>query len=116
MPWVNLDDGFPSHPKVIRLSDSAFRLHVAGICYCNKHRTDGVIDADMAPLLVPRYRAKTLTELLDRGLWERHVGVYKIHDYLDWNRSKAEIEVERERLRKVRSDAGKKGARARWGA
>jgi hypothetical protein len=37
-----------------------------------------------------------------------------IHDYLDWNRSREQIETDRERIRKVRSEAGKKGAKARW--
>ena len=36
MPWANFDDQFPKHPKVLPLSDAAFRLHVSGvtvICY-----------------------------------------------------------------------------------
>lgn len=116
MPWANLDDQFPNHPKVIRLSNAAFRLHVSGICYCAKYRTDGRISAEVVPMLLPRYTRKVLDELAagDRPLWVPVVGGYEIHDYLEWNRSKAEIQEHKERLRKVRSEAGRKGAQVRW--
>jgi hypothetical protein len=116
MPWVNLDENFPEHPKNDSLTDGAFRLHVAGICYSNRHLTDGLIAANKVTRLVPRFRQTALKELIDKGLWLRRdsIGCYEIHDYLQWNRSREEIESERERLRKVRSAAGKKGARARW--
>lgn len=112
MPWANLDDQFPKHPKVVPLSDAAFRLHVAGICYSAQYETDGVVAAEMVPLLVPRFRQRSLDELLagKRPLWVPHAEGYEIHDYLEWNRSKAQIEAERERKRK----AGRKGAAKRW--
>lgn len=111
MPWVNLDDEFPEHDKVDALSDAAFRLHVAGICYCNRRLTDGFIRTAKVPRLVPRFRRVTLDELLEAGMWIDHGGRFEIHDYLDWNRSRAEVEAERER----KSKAGKKGAQSRWG-
>lgn len=112
MPWANLDDQFPKHPKVVPISDGAFRLHVSGVCYCAQYLTDGMVEAAAVPLLMPRYRPKFLEELLSRGLWlDRGEGVYEIHDYLDWNRSKEEVEAERERKRK----AGRMGAESRWG-
>ncbi len=111
MAWANLDDQFPKHPKVLPVSDGAFRLHVAGICYCAQYLTDGLIDTDAVPLLMPRFKRRFLEELLSRGLWVQHGDVYEIHDYLEWNRSRAEVEAERERKRK----AGKKGAESRWG-
>lgn len=110
MPWANLDDQFPTHPKVVGLSDAAFRLHVAGICYSAKYLTDGLIDVTAVPLLMPKYRERSLEELMSRGLWICHGPVYEIHDYLDWNRSRAQVEAERER----KSKAGRKGAENRW--
>lgn len=112
MPWANLDDQFPKHPKVLPLSDAAFRLHVAGICYCAQYETNGRIAAEMVPLLVPRFRTRSLDELSRRGLWMPHSDGWEIHDYLEWNRSKEQIEAERERKRK----AGRKGAEKRWSA
>lgn len=123
MPWANLDDQFPKHPKVVPLSDAAFRLHVSGVCYVAQYLTDGLVDAETVPLLVPRYKRATLAELLRRGHWHSlghgcdtatcppgREGHYVIHDYLQWNRSREAVESERQRKR----DAGKKGAETRW--
>lgn len=110
MPWANLDDQFPKHPKVVRLTDAAFRLHVSGICYAAQYLTDGHIDAEATRLLVPRFRNAALTELLTKGLWLEAGDSYRIHDYLQWNRSRDQVEAERDR----KSKAGKKGADKRW--
>lgn len=123
MPWANFDDQFPKHPKVLPMSDAAFRLHVSGVCYSAQYLTDGRVEADAVALLVPRYKKASLDELLRRGRWHDLGGgcgtdtcptgsedEYVIHDYLEWNRSKEQVEAERERKRK----AGRKGAEKRW--
>lgn len=113
MPWVNLDDDYAENPDNWTLTDAAFRLHTAGICYANSHLTDGHIPKTKPRTLVPRFRPAALEELL-QDHWHEQGDAYVIRNYLKWNRSKAEIESERERLRSVRSEAGKKGAAARW--
>lgn len=115
MTWVNLDDQFPEHPKIDKLSDAAFRLHVAAICYANRHLTDGYLDAARIPRLVPKHQKRFVTELVNADLWETVDGGYQIHDYLDWNKSRDEVETAQAKLSKVRAEAGRKGARARWG-
>ena len=110
MPWANLDDNFAEHGKNVTLSDAAWRLHVSGILYCARLCTDGVIAAEKVPGLAPRYRQRTLEELLSRGHWVAHGDVYEIRDYLQWNRSKATIEAARER----KSAGGRRGAQRRW--
>lgn len=112
MPWAYLDDSYASHPKIVGLSDAAFRLHTAGILYCARHLTDGLIGCEVAPTLVPRYRRQALAELVDRCLWHSHLdaGVYELHDFLDWNRSRERVLAERERKRK----GGRLGAQRRW--
>jgi hypothetical protein len=113
VPWVNLDDQLPEHPKVDGLSDLAFRLYIAGICYANRHLTDGFIPADRVRRLVPKFKQVALDELTDRAMWLPSPGKrgWLIRDYLDWNRSREQIEAERER----KSKGGRKGAQARWG-
>lgn len=123
MSWANFDDQFPTHPKVVPMTDAAFRLHVSGVCYSANHLTDGHVPADIVKLLAPRFKRATLAELLRRGQWHSLGngcdtatcpagvdGEYTIHDYLQWNRSKQAVEAERER----KSNAGKKGAEKRW--
>lgn len=114
MPYLNLDDNYADHPKVDALSDGAFRLHTAGLLYASKHLTDGYVPAHRVPRLIRTYRPRLLAELMTTCLWKPADAGYTIHDYLDWNRSREQIEVDRERLRKVRSEAGKKGAKVRW--
>ena len=113
MPFLNMDDNFPDHPKVDPLSDAAFRLHVAGMCYASKHLTNGYVPSERVPRLVPKFRKTALAELVG-GLWLPAVNGFEIHDYLDWNRSREEIEKDRAHLKQVRSEAGKKGAAKRW--
>lgn len=74
MPYLNTDDGFPDHPKVDALSDGAFRLHVAGMHYCAKNTTDGLIPVGRVDRLKPGYKAGQLQELLDGRLWHEARG------------------------------------------
>lgn len=121
MVWARLDDQFANHPKVVRLSDAAFRLHVAGICYCACHLTDGEIAALEVPRLVPGYRPKALAELVDRGLWERNDDTYLIRAFLEYNPSKEKVEQQRAEAaeRKARwnasRNASKNASRTRGG-
>jgi len=115
MPFLNLDDNFADHRKVDALSDGAFRLHVSGLLYCARNKTDGHIPTDRVARLMPKFKRSYLTELIDGQLWYTRPGdEYEVHDYLDWNKSREQIEADRERIRKARSDAGKKGAEKRW--
>src|SRR4030095_3352299 len=115
--WVTWDDQMPEHPKIVSLSDGAFRLHVSAIAYANRFLTDGIVHAETVSRVVPRDSQTYLDELLTRMLWVEVIPAktYEIHDYLDWNKSRAEVEEQRGYISKVRSEAGKRGARARWG-
>jgi hypothetical protein len=98
MPWVRLDDRFPSHRKVALLSDRAFRLHVSAICWCAENLTDGHISDRELPL-VAHIRAIKVTakQLEDAGLWDRTDGGWVIHDYLDYNPSREQVIAERKK-------------------
>ena len=100
MTWVRLDDRFPEHPKIVGLSDRAFRAHVTGLAYCARFLTDGYVPRGALP--PPR----VLAELADAGLWTAQGHGCSIHDYLDWNLSKEE--------RAGKAVAGAMGAAKRW--
>jgi hypothetical protein len=98
MPWVKLDDRFPSHRKIALLSDRAFRLHVSAICWCAENLTDGRIgDRELA--LVTRVRGvkATAKQLEDAGLWDRTDDGWEIHDYLDYNPSREQVLIDRKK-------------------
>jgi hypothetical protein len=106
MGWLRLDDAFGDHPKIAGLSDRAFRAHVLGLLYCARQVTDGFVPKALAP------RARVLNELTGASLWTATRGGYRIHDWLDWNPSRAEVDSKRA----AKSMAGAKGAASRWQA
>lgn len=91
MPWVKLDDSFTDHEKVEALSDRAFRLHVAGLCFCARMLTDGVIVTDRVRRLLPKVTKGMVDELLAAGVWLTHPEGFEVHGYLDYNPSKEKV-------------------------
>ncbi len=141
MTWVKLDDHFDEHPKIQAVGPLGIALWTVGIAYCNRNMTDGFIPWSAARKLLsweflgpedekgrPVYQvavscgmagddvtcAFVIDLLLEAGLWEEVDGGYLIHDYLDFQPSKADLEAQREKLHETRSQAGRAGAAARW--
>lgn len=109
--WVRLDDRFSDHPKVVGLSDKAFRVHVSALCYANRHRTNGVLSLGMQRAL--RATPKVASELVRAGIWElAPQGGVRIHDYLEYQPTPEEIaahDQRREEIRRARAEAGRMG-------
>lgn len=97
MPWVRLDDRFPSHRKVALLSDRAFRLHVSALCWSSENLTEGVIRDKELPVVARIRGLKTVAkELEDAKLWDRTEDGWVIHDYLVYQFSREQVIAERE--------------------
>lgn len=114
MAWGKLDDGFYDNPRIVRIakrSHGAVGLHARAISYCAKHLTDGHILADIVQGFAPlqRDRENMVKVLIEETAWyenEKGDG-FILHDYLDQNPSRAEVEAkraeDRERKRKQRA-------------
>ncbi len=90
MVWVRLDDGFTDNPKIAALSDAAFRSFITALCYCNKNLTDGLVPALIAKqVAAPR----VLIELTTAVIFERVGANYRVHDYDQYQPSKADVET-----------------------
>lgn len=106
---IGLD--YADHPKIARLSDAAFRAHMTMILYARRFTTDGRIPKQFAK----QFAEQTLEELLtyDAGkpllTQDGPDGDYWLHDFADWQETRAEIE-EKSQVRRV---AGAKGGRVR---
>lgn len=90
--FARLDLDYADHPKIIALSDSAFRAHIEMILYARKHMTDGKIPKQFAK----RFASSSLSELLANdeqtpSLLENEDGSYFLHGYANMNETKAEI-------------------------
>ena len=109
--WVKLDDSAPEHPKIVGLSDAAFRLWVRGLCYAGKYLTDGFLPFGAFP---PAGPATAGEELVQAGLWhQRNTSGpnqrdgYQIRDFLTFNPSRADVLADREQQHNQRVNAGK---------
>jgi hypothetical protein len=97
--WLKIDDRILDHPKFVRAerqaASTAIHLWVGLMSYCKQHRTDGWVPIDMlARVNGPRgrWRARALEALIAEKLVEREGDRLHVHDYLDWNPSRYEIE------------------------
>ena len=117
MTWLKIDDGFAEHRKIAGLTDGAFRMHVAGLCYAARNETDGFVPVAVAKALGGSERKAA--ELISAGLWHLAGGEtlacapcdraleatrwsasgWVIHDFLQFNPSAADARRKRDEAR-----------------
>lgn len=145
MAWIRIDDHFDEHPKLSRIGPLGWGYWLAGLAYCNRNLTDGFIpwskalvlgsfevigpdgdfevlalaDAGDADTVQPAnlVTVEWLFDLLVKaGLWERVEGGFRIHDYEQYQPSRASVMAEREaakqRMERVRSGRSDSFARS----
>jgi hypothetical protein len=97
---IEFDNRAPENIKIVVVSDRAFRLWFNACCYCNRNLTDGRVPAALIQGLSVTATKRTVGELLNASLLERLDGdTFLVHDYLDHNPSRADVEEERRRSR-----------------
>jgi len=120
--YVRIANDLPLNPKIARLNNPAAAwAYVASLCYCGSSLTDGHFPIAVVIRLagVPKSTEKLL---VSAGLWhlaghdckdcdQPEIGEAIVHDYLQHQRSAADAQ----QLANRRREAGKKGAKARWG-
>lgn len=107
-PFIKLDVGIRTHPKMLELSDSAQLMFIHLLCYCGQYLTDGNLSAKAVGSL--RKTDSVFQELLNAGLVVlRGDGAYVVRDYLKHQSSADEVAARRERNR----ENGLKGGRPR---
>lgn len=121
MPWFALDDGFDTHPKVRKAGNAAAGLFTRLGAHAAKHLTEGHVDG----AIVRDYGTPAqIRKLLDVGMLhaaghgcshpkcqQPATGNYYLHDYLDYNKSRKQIEAAREAGRQ-RQQKGRDNARS----
>jgi hypothetical protein len=125
MTWVRLDDGIFYNPKIADLSDAAQLAHIKAIVYCSQGRTDGLVPLRISKQLASPKVLKELVPLLwhlSDDLCERcrsipdavaatggQSGGFYVHDYLEYNPTRAEVEEEDRKRHEARREAGRLG-------
>lgn len=116
MPYLNLDDNYPDHPKIEALSDAAYRLHGAAMFYAARFRLDGYLT--QSQLRGRRgWSPKAEIELRDGDLLHGPGDPcesktcpaddgrrYRLHDFLQWNKSADWWQEQREKAAKRKAD------------
>jgi hypothetical protein len=124
--WVKLTDDWYEHQKFQRVSAAAELLYIRCLTWAARNMTDGFVPVRTILRLAPEGLGEALTngdvddqefargaltnELLDSGLWNRADGGVEIHDYTDYQPTRAQILA----ARKARQEGGREGARRRW--
>lgn len=106
MAWARLDDTFYPHPKVRRAGNEAIGVHCRAISYSAGALTDGKIDRAWLSEVAGRSAAKVGRALVDSGLWELNGEGWVIHDYLEYNPSRAQV-LEKRRAESERKARGR---------
>ncbi len=116
MTWAKFCDTILDHPKCIEAGEDATSLFIRSVVWCCKHLTDGRIPRAALRTITARDDAEGLAaRLVAVGLWEDRDGAWWVHDFLDYNPSRAEVDGKRADLSAKRSAAGRAGNVARWG-
>jgi len=99
VPWARFADDYLGNPKLARLSTAAIALDMASIIYSARDLRDGYLtDHDVraiAALLHLRRWEPATDELVVVHRWVVVPGGWEIHDYLDYQPSRAKVLAER---------------------
>ena len=109
LPWVRLDSGFPSNPKILNVISrpggfKAAFAYVCGLAYCGEKGTYGAIPSAALPFI--HATRKEARMLVAAGLWTEAEYGWDVHD---WNVYQPDEEYIAKRKEKAR-----KAAQARW--
>lgn len=103
------------HPKIIGLTDAAFRAIFEATFYSRRMLSDGFLDER---IVLRRWGQDVADELSsndpERPSWNRVDKGWQIHDFEKHHPLRAEIQAKRDAVSQRRSEAGKKGAERRW--
>lgn len=113
MTWARLDDDLTFHEKIVEAGNAATGVWCRALAWSSQHLTDGYIPAKIARLVAGESRG-ALKALTRSRLWVDCPGGYRIHNYLKYNPSRAEVleKREKERTRKADLSARKAGGSA----
>jgi hypothetical protein len=103
MTWVRIDDHLHAHPKfrlAWEIDPTSVGLELFALSHSAAYLTDGMVDDRFVrPWFRSAHRRQRAVDaLVEAGLWvpDGSVG-WQIHDYLDYNESREQVEERRRR-------------------
>jgi len=105
--WWRLEAAARNNRKIRSVSDSAAWLWACCGMYSAEQLTDGFVPQEEVDAMLARASDKAaLAQCFEERLLHEAKGGVKVHDYLDYNPSAAEVK----KISRARSKAGRKGA------
>lgn len=113
MTWTKLDDNVYDSPAMVKAGEDAADLYVRGLVYCNKHLTDGRLEAEVLSVLTRRRTADQSAAALVRvGAWAVHPdGGWTVANFHEHNPAAEDVIAKRAALAEKRANAGKIGGK-----
>jgi hypothetical protein len=112
VPWAQFDDHFHDSEGALVAGVEACGLHLWATCWSAAHLTDGRLPETILRRFLASCRdaegSELVAALIEAGLWEPdNDGGYRLLDFLGSNRSREQVESDRER----KARAGRKGGK-----
>jgi hypothetical protein len=107
MAWIRVESSVARNRKFVKAGPGPSWLWLCGLAYCQEGLTDGFIPSEALDFLGVRSARNLAKHLVSAGLWDEVDGGWRVHDYLDHNRSASEVDA----IRAKRSSGGKLGGR-----
>ena len=109
--YVKVDVDYYHNSKIVAAGARAELLYLRALCFANHTRSDGYIGSGQITAFVHGIRnwRGLVVDLVAAGLWEPAAGGWRIVDFLQRNRSRAEIDE----ISQKRAEAGRLGGRPR---
>lgn len=105
--WTKIDESFSDHPKILDAGPLAELLQIRALQYCNRLLTDGFIPKTAVDRLARdlesrlredgrRVTAQSLAQkLIAEGIWEQRGDGYVIHDFNQFQPTRAKVLADR---------------------
>jgi hypothetical protein len=104
--YAKFDLGMDEHPKIMLLTDKAFRALIESTLYARRQLTDGYLDQRVVERKWgPEVAAELSSNDPERPSWARVEGGWMIHDFAEHQTTTLDIQAKRE--------AGRKGGLAK---
>ncbi len=104
MPWLRVDDGMWRNRKLLPVSPIGKALYTWCLGYSSDQLTDGRLSPtdlrQIAAAVGLTDWAEPMNELIAAGLVEFDGKTFTVHDYLEYNPSRAQVQAERDAARK----------------
>jgi hypothetical protein len=99
--WIRIEDTMPEHPKFLKAGPRASWLFISTLCWSARLLTDGQVPAEAFPRIMPEPDiADLVAVLVDVGLLNKTDDGYQIHNYEMYQRTRAQVEEDREKNRR----------------